>query len=313
MTPEDRLQAALERQPLEADTLALAYRDAAAALARARSDPAQAWREERLNALVGRAHARLFREPVPAGRRLRDFVTGGWAARVREQAVWTAAAAGIFVVAVVAGFGAVALDPDAATELLGPVELERIVAWGDAGRWLPHAEGVAAFGVAAEFFQKNASIALDVFASGIAFGLGSVWRLLHNGVAHGALWATARHHGALPLLVRFTVCHAPLEFPAIFLAGGAGMRMGWSLVAPGLRTRRRALIEESREAAGVMVGVVVMLLFAALIEGLISPKLSTSWASLPFGCAVLAGLVFVLRPARPPAPPQTGPAESSRR
>ncbi len=49
--------------------LALAYRDAGAALARARSDPAHAWREERLNALTAEADRRCGQtvvEPAPA-------------------------------------------------------------------------------------------------------------------------------------------------------------------------------------------------------------------------------------------------------
>jgi len=312
LTPEDRLQAALERTPPHADTLALAYRDAAAALARARSDPAQAWREERLNALVGRAHARLFREPVPPGRRVWEFAVRGWAASVRAQGAWTVAAAGIFLAAMAAGYAAVDFDPDAAADLLSPSHLGQIAAWKAEGGWLTQAEGASALYVSYRLFRKNAGIALDVFASGIALGLGTVWRLLENGVTLGAIWASAQQAGALPLLASFTACHGPMEFSAIFLAGGAGMRMGWSLVAPGARGRRRALIEVGREAGGVMVGVVVMLLGAALIEGLVSPKMVGSWASLLVGGGILSGLVLWLRPRRL-GRTQTGPEASSRR
>ncbi len=298
MSPEQRLEAALERAPVDAEALMLAYRDGAAALARARSDPAQSWREEHLNALVGRAHARLFRRAPPPGQRLRRFALGGWARRVRAQAAHTAAAAGIFLAGAGGGYAAVAYDPDAAAELLRPEQLAQIAGWTERGGWLLEARGSAAPLAAFSLFQNNAGAAVESFAAGLSFGAGTAWRLLENGVVHGAIWAAAWHADGLWLVASFTLPHGVLEFPAIFLAGGAGLRAGLALLAPGGRRRRQALIEEGREGALVMLGVLVLLGAAALIEGLVSSRLAGSpWApvaALP-GALVLA---WILRSGR---------------
>jgi uncharacterized membrane protein SpoIIM required for sporulation len=319
MAPEDRLEAALAAEPVDADRLMLAYRDAGAALARARSDPAQAWREERLNTLLGRAHALLFRSPLPAGRRLLHYLAAGWLVAAWDQRRYTAAAAALFLGAWLATFRALVHDPDAAAWLLSAGTIEDIFRWSEAGVWLPSGLGAGAPLVVFETFKKNAGLALEVTASGLSLGLGSAWSLLENGVSLGAVWACAREAGGLRLLATFTSLHGALEFPAIFLAGGSGLRLGAALVAPGERSRRVALVEEGREASLVTLSAVGLLAAAALLEGAVSPRLAGSLAAPAIGGALSAGLTAwtawaVLRGhGWVERPDQTGPAETSRR
>jgi uncharacterized membrane protein SpoIIM required for sporulation len=61
--------------------------------------------------------------------------------------------------------------------------------------------------------------------------------------------------------------HGTTELFALVLAGASGFALGWSVAFPGARTRVDAVGAAGRRAATVMVGVVVMLLVAGLLEG----------------------------------------------
>jgi uncharacterized membrane protein SpoIIM required for sporulation len=54
---------------------------------------------------------------------------------------------------------------------------------------------------------------------------------------------------------------------AILLAGAAGFKIGWSVVFPGEETRLAAATRAGKTSAKVMVGVIVMLMVAAFLEG----------------------------------------------
>jgi uncharacterized membrane protein SpoIIM required for sporulation len=54
---------------------------------------------------------------------------------------------------------------------------------------------------------------------------------------------------------------------AILLAGAAGFKIGWSVIFPGEESRIGAATRAGKTSAKVMVGVVVMLMVAAFLEG----------------------------------------------
>ncbi len=58
----------------------------------------------------------------------------------------------------------------------------------------------------------------------------------------------------------------------IFMAGGAGLALGWALIRPGLLSRRDALAQAARHAIRIVIGAVPLLVIAGLIEGFISPN-----------------------------------------
>jgi uncharacterized membrane protein SpoIIM required for sporulation len=64
----------------------------------------------------------------------------------------------------------------------------------------------------------------------------------------------------------FVSTHSALELPALVLAVGAGLHLGWQLLAPGRRSRRRALGDGAREAMPLVYGAALMDLLAAGIE-----------------------------------------------
>ncbi|HZF97015.1 MAG TPA: stage II sporulation protein M, partial [Pseudoxanthomonas sp.] len=116
------------------------------------------------------------------------------------------------------------------------------------------------------YVMNNISIGLRTFASGLLAGVGTVLVLILNGVNIGAAFGHLQHIGYGDPLWRFVAGHAPFELTAIVLAGGAGLRLGLNLVAPGRQRRIDALVSGGIKGARLCLGVTFMLLVAAFIE-----------------------------------------------
>ena len=81
------------------------------------------------------------------------------------------------------------------------------------------------------------------------------------------------------------VTHGSFELTAIVLAGAAGLRLGYALLAPGRQTRLQSLTQAARESMVIVYGVILMLLIAAAIEAFWS---SARWLPLPLKYSVAA-------------------------
>jgi uncharacterized membrane protein SpoIIM required for sporulation len=117
------------------------------------------------------------------------------------------------------------------------------------------------------YVQHNIGIALTCFATGLAFGLGSAFYLFFNGLSTGAIMGYVAAHGAGGNILTFVVGHSSLELGAIVLAGGAGLKLGWAIVAPGQQTRVASLQAAARGVIVIVFGAAVMLTLAAAVEG----------------------------------------------
>jgi uncharacterized membrane protein SpoIIM required for sporulation len=79
--------------------------------------------------------------------------------------------------------------------------------------------------------------------------------------------------------------HGLLELTAVFVASAAGLRLGWSWIAPGPRTRMHALAQTGRATVGMAIGLGVILLITGLIEAFVTPS------PLPTGVRVGIGVL----------------------
>jgi hypothetical protein len=102
-----------------------------------------------------------------------------------------------------------------------------------------------------------------------------------------------------------------LELPAIFIAGGAGLRIAQGLLFPGLLARRESLARAGVEAVKLVLGTIPILIIAGVIEAFVSPT------ALPVPLKFsMAGALFVLLGAylfglsRKPKSGQRGLAQS---
>lgn len=116
-------------------------------------------------------------------------------------------------------------------------------------------------------FTHNAQLALLAFALGFACCLPTAFFLFYNGLMLGAMIAVYAEHGLGIPFGGWLFVHGVTELFAITLAGAAGFRIGWALAFPGELSRLDSLRDAGKDATLVMIGVVVMLLVAGLLEG----------------------------------------------
>lgn len=126
-------------------------------------------------------------------------------------------------------------------------------------------EGLGVF--ATYLFTHNAQISLFAFALGFAFCLPSAALLSYNGAMLGAMFALFVSRGLGVEFMGWILIHGVTELFAVILAGAAGLRIGWSIAFPGNLARVQAAEHAGRQGAVVMIGVVLMLIFAGLLEG----------------------------------------------
>lgn len=153
--------------------------------------------------------------------------------------------------------------------------------------------------MAGYYVYNNVSIALRCFALGIFGGLGSALYLVYNGLSIGAILGYVTAQGAGGNVATFIVGHGSLELGAIVLAGGSGISLGWSLVAPGDLPRTTSLRRRAREVLVVVAGAAVMLLMAAAIEAFWSASSAAREVKLAVGGTLLVlVLAYVLLAGR---------------
>jgi uncharacterized membrane protein SpoIIM required for sporulation len=116
-------------------------------------------------------------------------------------------------------------------------------------------------------FTHNARVAMLVFSLGFLFGVPTFLLLFANGLVLGAFGALFASRGLGWEFWGWVLPHGVTEILAILLAGAAGFAVAEGLAFPGSLSRGRALAARGREAGVVVVGAVLMLVAAGLLEG----------------------------------------------
>ena len=272
------------------------YRSATSDLAVARRDFAGHRVADYLNALVARAHAAVYQGRAARRRGLVDFFARSFPRTFRATWGYTLAAFLMFLLPALASFAVAYRDPAAGAALFPGIE-DRIQDIRDKREWWKELNDSNAAG-ASMIMTNNIRVTFLAFAGGILLGLFTLYLLAQNGLMLGVVAGAAQSLGFAANLWGFVAAHGTLELSAIFIAGGAGMQLGWALVRPGLLTRRTALVLAARRAALLLLGCVPILVIAGTIEGFLSPsdlplgvKLAVSLLSglLLYGYLLLAG------------------------
>ncbi len=227
-----------------------------------------------LNRLIAGAHNLLYRRRTIALRDVYRFMFAEVPREIRASAapIFLAAAL-LFGPAAIAGI-AVLRDPVVAATLLPPGMLDR--AENGVGRakngdgYIPDPEIFRPV-MATSIITNNVHFAIVSFAYGVTAGLLTGFVLVTNGIGLGAVFGLYGSKGIAALLLAFVAPHGVLELTAICISAGAGFLLAAALLVPGPRTRRRALIENSRRAIKLVAGATMMLLVAGTLEGFVSP------------------------------------------
>ncbi|WP_022881582.1 stage II sporulation protein M [Gryllotalpicola ginsengisoli] len=144
-----------------------------------------------------------------------------------------------------------------------------------------------------QVWTNNAWIAAQCIAFGIT-GAYVPYVVLQNAVNLGVDAAAMFAYGRGDVFFSYVLPHGLLELTSIFVAAAAGLRIFWAWVAPGPRTRGRALAEEGRALFTVAVGLTLSLLVSGIIEGFVTPSPLPVWAKIAIGAVALAAFLFYM-------------------
>ncbi|MFK5584452.1 MULTISPECIES: stage II sporulation protein M [unclassified Serinicoccus] len=285
-----RLDALARRRRLsgaEADELLDGYQRAATDLSVVRSSAPDAAVVSHLSTLVARARARAARVRTVSWSGVGRFFAEDFpAALYRLRWWWGITALANVVVGLVLGWWLVQ-NPVVEQSLLSTEEVTELVNV----RFESYYSENAASSFSTLVWVNNAWVAARCLGMGV-LGFPVIWVLWQN-IANVAVIGSLMHrHGRADVFWGLLTPHGLLELMAIFVAAGVGLRLFWAWVAPGPRTRLANLAAEGRTAAGVAMGLVVVLLLSGLIEGFVTPSPLPTWARVGIGVAAL-GLFFV--------------------
>lgn len=291
----------------DADLIALPtlYRTASSSLAVARETSLDASTLAYLEALVQRAWFQVYGPRQGFGRWLRDFIFGGWSRAVRE--IWLDICIALFVMVAgaVVGWLLVAQDEAWFYRLLPGQMADNRVPGASREELLAtlateeSAAGLSAF--AAQLFSNNSAVCILAFALGFAFGIPSLMLLVHNMAMLGALLWLFDGQGLVVDLAAWLSVHGTTELFGILLSGAAGLHIGRAMAFPGTRPVLDSAAEAGRRAAVVMVGVVIMMIIAALLEAFPRQLVDGTGGRFLIGGAMLAfwlAYFFLYRPRR---------------
>jgi uncharacterized membrane protein SpoIIM required for sporulation len=290
---------------LEMGTL---YRRVSSDLARAqtRYSSTHAGRElmRSLNALVLRAHAQVYSAPAPQASNFWGFLLYGFPAAFRRNLRPILLAALFMYGPALAAYFAVWTNPQNARlfvseDMVKSVE-ERahkklVTGWGANTDYKGISSSPA---ISSAIMTHNIEVSALAVALGVTAGIGTVWALVSNGLLLGALAGVATNYNTDLLFWSVILPHGILELTAISIAGGAGFVLARAIYAPGDLPRRDALKLAGTEAGQLLMGVVLFLIFAGLIEGFLTPTALPPVAKLSFAASsgVLMLLYLSLRP-----------------
>lgn len=141
---------------------------------------------------------------------------------------------------------------------------------------------------------NNITIALKAFVMGITLGIGTIYVLFSNGALVGALTAIIYMYGNPVNYWSLILPHGVLELTAVFISGGAGLIIAEHILIPGEYSRRDALINGAKKAVSLIMGIVVMLVIAGIIEGFFTPLKIPEYIKLSFAAlsAVILAVYF---------------------
>ncbi len=280
----DELSRARRLTGAEVDELVGLYQEVATHLSVIRStapDPAVV---SRLSDVLGRARAAIAGAHEPSWSDVARFAVLTLPAAFYRVRWWTVAVMVAFcAVAVVSGLH-VYLTPDAQAAMGTPSELRSYAE----DQFAAYYSNYPGHSFAAQVWTNNAWIATQLVAFGIS-GVWPVWVLLQNAVAVGSAGGVMALHDGLGVFFALILPHGFMELTAVFIAGGAGLKLFWTMLVPGGRPRGRALAEEGRALFTVAIGLVVVLAVSGLVEGFVTPSTVLPWwAKIVIGALVLA-------------------------
>ncbi|MEV6388327.1 stage II sporulation protein M [Nocardia xishanensis] len=268
----DRLDQLARRRKLsgaESDELVALYRRTSQQLARLQSHSPDPELIAGLSALLARARGRVLGTRTDTWGEIGHFFTHRFPAAVYRAWPWWASVAALFVA--VSAWLAIWIEGSGrARELFGITsDNSAITAPGGAFETYYTEHPNDAF--AAQVWTNNAWVAAIALFTGVLI-LPAVYLLFMNALNVGITAGLMAEADRLDSFFGFILPHGTLELTAVFVAGGAGLKLGWTLIDPGRLSRVEAVARQGRATATIALGLVGVLFVSGLLEGFVTPS-----------------------------------------
>lgn len=279
--------------PLAVAELPATYRQLAQQLAVARQRGYSGALLGFLNQLALRAYQQIYRAPQYRWSAVLQFLSTEFPQQVRTDIRFFWLCAALFYVPLIGMGWVVYHSPELIYTLLSPsmvADLESMY-HPDSGQIARNAgSDVAMFG---HYVQNNIGLGFRTFAGGILFGVGAIFTLVLNGFVIGAISGYLTAQGFIGTFYSFVSGHGAFELTGVVLAGTAGLKLGWAIVAPGRLSRAHALRQAAYEGVRLVIGMAVLLLLAAFIEAFWSGNPAIP-SAVKYGFGATAWLSIIL-------------------
>ncbi|MGI8811590.1 MAG: stage II sporulation protein M [Pyrinomonadaceae bacterium] len=259
------------------------YRRAAADLAIARAETRDPKLINYLNSLVIRAHGKIYHAEGEGTGLIIKFFTRDLPRTFQANIRYMQIAFIIFAFFAIFGFVATWLDTDFTHFVMLSGVTDQINANDQWWLGINKANQINSSGI----LTNNIIVTVRAFAMGAFFGIGAFYDLASEGARFGSVFAACYKLNP-PFgnaLASFVVGHGVIELSTVFFCSGAGMMIGYAMIAPGDLTRAQALKKKGIEAARIVIGGACFLVVAGIIEGFLSPS------SLPTSVKIATGIL----------------------
>jgi uncharacterized membrane protein SpoIIM required for sporulation len=269
-----------DRRPLSSDSVDIPhmYRQLCHHLSLAQSRNYSAHLIEYLNQLTLRGHQHLYRAKSNTISGFVNFVFYEFPSLIRKEwrLFWLAT---LLFYGPLFGIGfAIQENPELVYSIMPPEQVSEFRSMYD-----PEAKHIGTerasdddFYMFGFYIYNNISVGFRTFAGGMLFGLGSIFFLVYNGLAIGAVAGHLIQIGYSETFLSFVIGHGSFELTAIIIAGMAGLKLGFAMIRPGLLSRSEALKRAGKVSLKMVYGVILMLVIAAFLEAFWSSKGSIS-------------------------------------
>jgi uncharacterized membrane protein SpoIIM required for sporulation len=270
--------------PAEVDELVALYQRTSAQLSHARTYYEDPGLTSRLTTLVAAANAAIYGSQPASFRSLGRFFSETFPAAVYVNRRFIAASAALLFVPMLA-MGIWMANSDTALDVAVPQDQREALLqtqFEDYYSSKPAAE------FSTQVLINNIAVSFYTFAAGIFLCVGTAVILVNNGIHVGIIGGLFVHSHQAGKFFGLILPHGLLELSALTIAAAAGLRLGWTVIAPGDRPRGEALAEEGRRSVVIVLGLMLCFAVAGLIEGFVTPS------DLPIPVRVLAGALVEL-------------------
>ena len=259
--------------PYELASLPVLYRSAISSLSVARAISLDRNLLEYLETLVSRAYICVYSNKTPALDGFVRFVRVRFPRTVRRHFWAVLASLGMCLAGVLCAYVITARDLERYDAFV-PISMQQGRGLSSTTEELRESlhgggdeTGAALTYFATFLFTHNAQVGILSFAFGFMACIPTAILIFYNGLILGAMTALYGSHGLGGEFLAWVLPHGVTEIGAICLLGAAGFVIGSSLLVPGRHTRLDALARNGREIGAMAMGAIVMLFFAAILEG----------------------------------------------